>query len=67
MDKLMLVFKAHKELKEMSFTWRTPFDATTPAAPCPKCGEFVSPKWIFCPWDGTKLIDKKVETEESEE
>ena len=54
-DKLTLVLKADHQFKESTFVWRTPFDATTPAPPCPKCKEPLSAKWTFCPWCGAKV------------
>ncbi|MBI1903635.1 MAG: zinc ribbon domain-containing protein [Planctomycetia bacterium] len=56
--KLTLVLKADKQFPETTFAWHTPFDATTPAAPCPKCKERVSAKWSFCPWCGAGLEKK---------
>jgi hypothetical protein len=57
-EKLTLVLKADKRFKETGFVWRTPFDATTPSPPCPKCKEPVSAKWTYCPWCGASL-DRK--------
>lgn len=53
-NQLTLVFKADKIFPEAIFSWRTPFEATTKAAPCPKCQNLLSPKWFFCPWCGAK-------------
>ncbi len=56
--KLTLVLKSQGPFKETTFAWRTPFDATTPVAPCSRCKEAVSPKWTYCPWCGMNLEKK---------
>ena len=53
-DKLVLVLKANGGYAETVFTWRTPFDAVAPAAPCAKCGGEMSARWSYCPWCGAK-------------
>lgn len=54
-DKLTLVLKADSNFREMSFVWRTPFDAVTSIPDCPRCKAGVSAKWTYCPFCGQKL------------
>jgi hypothetical protein len=56
--KLTLFLKPAGRFKQTEVVWHTPFDATTPVPPCPKCKESVSPKWSYCPWCGQKLEKK---------
>jgi hypothetical protein len=56
--KFTLVLKADKRFGETEFVWHTPFDATHPVPPCPKCKEAVSAKWDYCPWCGASLEKK---------
>jgi len=53
--RLTLVLKADRRFKEAVMVWHTPFDATNPVPPCPKCQESVSVKWSYCPWCGANL------------
>ncbi|HEX5706515.1 MAG TPA: zinc ribbon domain-containing protein [Pyrinomonadaceae bacterium] len=54
-DILTLVLKPGGRFKEASFNWRTPFDALTRPADCPRCRAGVSAKWTYCPFCGQKL------------
>lgn len=57
-EKLTLVLKANGLFKETVIVWHTPFDATTPLPPCPKCKEPISAKWTYCPWCGASIENK---------
>lgn len=37
------------------FHYRTPIDSAVPRQTCPKCGEFLSGTFRFCPYDGERL------------
>ncbi len=52
---LTYVLKGAGGAPDSTFTWHTPFDASTPAMPCPKCHDTVCAKWFYCPWCGQKL------------
>ncbi|HYN85256.1 MAG TPA: zinc ribbon domain-containing protein [Pyrinomonadaceae bacterium] len=54
-DSLTLFIKPAGKFGEASFTWRTPFDALTGQADCPRCRSGVSSKWTYCPFCGQKL------------
>ena len=56
--KLTLILKADDRFQKTTIAWHTPFDATTPVPPCPKCNESTSAKWSFCPWCGQRLDPK---------
>jgi hypothetical protein len=58
--KLTLLLKADGRFKETVLVWHTPFDAMTPAPPCPKCAELISAKWSYCPWCGSNLEKEQV-------
>lgn len=46
-------------LRDLTFSWRTPFAAITPAKRCPIDGEEQNGSWEFCPWHGVPLMEKK--------
>lgn len=54
-EKLTLVLQGAGLFNRTEFVWRTPFDATTDAGNCPKCGEKIKAMWNYCPWCGTSL------------
>jgi len=54
-DVLNLQLKADAKFRAVSFTWRTPFDALTAVADCPRCKAGVSAKWTYCAYCGQKL------------
>jgi hypothetical protein len=54
-DKLTLTLGSAGLFDRAEFVWHTPFDATTDAGVCPKCGEKIKAKWHYCPWCGNKL------------
>jgi hypothetical protein len=54
-DKLTLTLGSAGLFDRTEFVWHTPFDATTDAGVCPKCGEKIKAKWHYCPWCGNKL------------
>jgi len=54
-DKLTLTLGSAGLFDRAEFVWHTPFDATTDAGACLKCGEKIKAKWHYCPWCGNKL------------
>ena len=54
-DVLNLQLKQAGRFRAASFTWRTPFDALTSVADCPRCKAGLSAKWSYCPYCGLKV------------
>ncbi|MFA6426461.1 MAG: hypothetical protein WCW64_09830 [Phycisphaerae bacterium] len=54
-EKLTLVLQPMGLFNRTEFVWRTPFDATTDAGVCLKCGEKIKAMWHYCPWCGMTL------------
>ena len=54
-DTLTLRLKANSTYRDISFIWRTPFDALVHSSDCPRCKAGVSAKWTYCPYCGEKL------------
>lgn len=46
------------KIGEKEFKWRLPLDALLPSKTCSHCNETCKGSWSFCPWCGTKLVQK---------
>ena len=45
------------DVRDRSYSWRTPLGSLTPRRACPVDGEKLSGAWKYCPWHGKPLQD----------
>lgn len=48
------------KIQDKEYKWRTPLGTLLPQKSCPKDGELMNGAWDFCPWDGEKLVEIKI-------